>query len=418
MSSSSLKRPMLRSPILRYERALIWAMAALAAPPALAAEFFYQPIVSIQAEADSNLDLDPGVKQWVEGYIADAATLIGIATPNTDTIIKPRIIYRDYPQDSADDRLEAHLDFNTDYRSQRSSASLSGSIQHVDEFNAEQTAATYNDVNPGQPVNVDTGKITNGSTRDSAFLAPKYLYNITPVIGVGATGQVQVVSYSPSDENHNDYDYYQARAYMRWAFSQSSDAQLGGFGSKFDATHLGDSATGGGATLDFNTSWTPLLSTKASLIYQHTNITDNVTDKTPEQLKTDNNAWGATFGVLYKTQLDQFRLDVGRTISPSGSGGLYNVDRVQFQDDRTLTTRLSITGAVVGLKTHALTANIAGDDRKYAQAIVEMRWMVTRYWFVQGGYQYAWQRYQFDTDSAANNRVYLLFGYQGLPRQR
>jgi hypothetical protein len=403
----------MRDRILTLGRGLLWAIAALPVVPALAAEVYYQPIVSLQAERDSNLDLDPGVKQWVEGYIADAATLIGIATPNTDTVIKPRIIYRYYPDDSADDRLEAHLDFNTDYRTQRSNASLSGSIQHLDEFNAEQTAATYNDVNPGLPVGADTGKITTGATRDSAFLAPKYLYNITPVIGVGATGQFQVVSYSPSDENHNNYDYYQGRAYMRWAFSQSSDAQLGGFGSKFDSTHLGNSSTGSGATLDLNTSWTPLLSTKVSLLYQHTSIND----VTPDPLNISVNAWGATVGTIYKTQLDQFRLDLGRTISPSGSGGLYNVDRVQFQDDRSLTTRLSITGAVVGLKTHALTANIAGDDRKYAQAIVELRWMMTRYWFVQGGYQYAWQKYQFDVDSAANNRVYVQFGYQGLTRQ-
>jgi hypothetical protein len=177
---------------------------------------------------------------------------------------------------------------------------------------------------------------------------------------------------------------------------------------------LGNSSTGGGATLDLNTSWTPLLSTKVSLLYQHTSISD----VTPAPLNISVNAWGATVGTIYKTQLDQFRLDVGRTISPSGSGGLYNVDRVQFQDDRNLTTRLSITGALVGLKTHALTANIAGDDRKYAQAIVEMRWMMTRYWFVQGGYQYAFQKYQYDVDSAADNRVYVQFGYQGLARER
>jgi hypothetical protein len=414
MLSSSLKRPTMRNRILKSGRGLIWATAVMAVAPGMAAEVYYQPIITVAAEADSNLDLDPGVKQWVEGYVADAATLIGIATPNTDTIIKPRIIYRDYPQDSADDRVEAHLDFNSDYRTQRSDANLSGSLQHVDEFNAEQATAFYNDVNPGQPITTDTGKVTNGATRDSAFLAPKYLYNLTPVIGVGFTGQYQIVSYSPADENHNDYTYYQGRAYMRWAFTQSSDTQLGAFGSKFDSTHLGNSATGAGATLDLNTSWTPLLSTKVSLIYQHTDIND----VSPDPLSVDNNTWGATVGAVYKTQLDQFRLDLGRTISPSGSGGLYNVDRVQFQDDRNLTTRLSITGALVGLKTHALTSNIAGDDRKYAQAIVELRWMMTRYWFVQGGYQYAYQKYEYDVDSAANNRVYLQFGYQGLARQR
>jgi hypothetical protein len=390
------------------------ALAALPAAPLAAAEVFYQPIVSVQAEADSNLDLDPGVKQWVEGYLADAATLIGIATPNSDTIIKPRLMYRYYPKDSADDRLEAHLDFNSDYKTQRSSANISGSIQHIDEFNAEQTSADYNDVNPGLPNGADTGKVTSGATRDSAFIAPKYLYNITPIIGVGATAQVQVVNYSRTDQDHNDYDYYQGRGYLRWAFSQRSDAQFGAFGSKFDSTHLGDTATSGGVTVDFNTSWSPVFSTKAALLYEHTTIDDTQ----PTALNTSVNSWGATAGALYTTQVDQFRLDAGRTISPSGGGGLYNVDKIQFQDDHALSTRLTLTGALVALKTHALTENIAGVDRKYAQTIVEMRWMMTRYWFVQGGYQYAWQKYQLDTNSAANNRVYVQFGYQGLARER
>jgi hypothetical protein len=36
---------------------------------------------------------------------------------------------------------------------------------------------------------------------------------------------------------------------------------------------------------------------------------------------------------------------------------------------------------------------------------------------VQGGYQYMWQKYEIDPDSASNNRVYIKFGYQGRDRQ-
>jgi hypothetical protein len=395
-------------------RHLLIAAAALPAAPLVAAEVYYQPIVSVSAEADSNLDLDPGVKQWVEGYVADAAALIGIASPNSETLIKPRIIYREYPQDSADDRAEGHLDFNTDYRTQRSNASLAGSIQHVDEFNAEQTAATYNDVNPGLPIGPDTGKVTSGSTRDSAFLAPKYLYNITPIIGAGVTGQYQIVNYSPSDENHNDFEYYQGRAYLRWAFSQISDVQLGGFASKFDATHLQDTETGSGATLDLNSAWTPLWSTKESLVFQHTIIDD--VNPTPMTAKV--NFVGAIISAIYKNQTDQFRVDLGRTLAPSGAGGLYTVDRLQFQYDKNVSARLSVTGALVALKTVALTEDIAGDNRTYAQTVVEARWMMTRYIFVQGGYQYSWQKYVSEGISADNNRIYIQFGYQGLGQQR
>ncbi len=43
--------------------------------------------------------------------------------------------------------------------------------------------------------------------------------------------------------------------------------------------------------------------------------------------------------------------------------------------------------------------------------------MMTPTWFVQGGYQYTWQKYTDNPDGAANNRIYIRIGYQGLNRQ-
>jgi len=86
----------------------------MAAAPVFAAQVYVQPLATISAETDSNLDLQPasqGSVRTVEGYIVDAAALIGIATPNSSTTIRPRIDYRNYPADSADDRLEEALDF-------------------------------------------------------------------------------------------------------------------------------------------------------------------------------------------------------------------------------------------------------------------------------------------------------------------
>jgi hypothetical protein len=37
-------------------------------------------------------------------------------------------------------------------------------------------------------------------------------------------------------------------------------------------------------------------------------------------------------------------------------------------------------------------------------------------WFVLGGFTYTGQKYLTDPTGAANNRVYLEVGYQGLPR--
>ncbi len=64
----------------------------------------------------------PGGQGSSTGYVGSLADIIGIATPLTQTTIKPRLDYRDYPNDSSDNRLEGYLDFDSSYKSQRSSA--------------------------------------------------------------------------------------------------------------------------------------------------------------------------------------------------------------------------------------------------------------------------------------------------------
>ncbi|MEA3150655.1 MAG: hypothetical protein QOD56_1594 [Gammaproteobacteria bacterium] len=388
--------------------------AALVASPVLAAEYYIQPVATLTAENDSNLDLDPGVKQQVQGYLADLAALIGIDTPQSATILRPRITYRYYPKESADNRLEAYLDLNTTYRTQRSVASLVGSIQHLDLFNAELSSSTFNDVNPNQPP-PDTGRSIVGATRDSVILYPKYQYSVTPLLGLGANGQYQLVKYSPSSvSGHVDFDYYMGRVFGNYAVTQTSTLLFGGFGSKYEARRFFSQATGKGATVELDTNWTALFSTRAALIYQITDLDAAL----PQPARARVNAWGGTVNALYKTQITQYRLLAGRQVSPSGGGSLYNTDRVQFEYDRNLTARWDMTAAVIGLRTHALTQNVAGYDRKYLQTLFETRYSLTQRWFVQGGYAYAWQKYQYDVNSAANNRFYVQVGYKGLGQQR
>jgi hypothetical protein len=381
----------------------------------LAAQYYVQPAVSVTAENDTNLDLDPGAGSTVQGYLIDAASVLGVATPDASFNIRPRLVYRDYPKDSPDNRLEEYLDINSEYRSVRSSASIYGTLEHRDEFNAEQNSALFNDFNPGQPVNADTGRTTVGATRDSAYFVPSYTYKLTPLWSAGVSGVYQMANYSPSDDSsHIDYNYYLGRAFLGWTVSQKSELSFGGFASKYDAKQYDSHETGTGAQVDYDTNWTELLSSKLTLVYQRTSIDTLV----PHPFNGDVNAWGATANVTYKTQVSALRLIAGRTIAPSGGGSLYAVDQIKVQYDRTFTARFSATGAVLYLRDRGLTANISGDNRNYLQTVMEAKYMLTPTWYLSGGYQYAWEKYQFDTSGAANNRIYITIGYLGRGIQR
>jgi hypothetical protein len=162
-----------------------------------------------------------------------------------------------------------------------------------------------------------------------------------------------------------------------------------------------------------NTSWTPLLSTRASLALQHSDVKYEI----PPVFNGTVNTWGGSFNATYKTETQTFRTDLSRLLTPSGGGTVYVVNQLQLQYDRRITQRLSATAAAIYLRGNTLTAAAKGNDRDYLRSVVEMKWMVARTWFIQGGYQYTWQKYQLELDGAANNRLYLRFGYQGLDRQ-
>jgi hypothetical protein len=404
----------------RRQRAVsrsLCATAAMAAAPVFAAQVYVQPVVTISAETDSNLDLQPasqGPVRSVEGYIADAAALIGIATPNSYSTIRPRIDYRDYPADSADDRLEEALDFNSAYKGLRSKGSVYAGYQRRDEFNAELSSAQYDLYNPVQPTAPETGRSRVGATRQSLVLLPDYSYSISPRLAAGVSAIYQKLNYSPDNTTAAvDFDYYQGKAYLRWTLDQKNDLTVGSYGSKYQASHFDSRATAGGVSVALDTNWSPLLSTSASVVYQRTNIDTAI----PTPFKDVANPWGAAFSAVYKAQVSQFRMDVSRLITPSGGGGIYVNDQLQFEYDRNFSQRLVFTGAAIALRDRGLTSNVSGDDRTYVRTVVDLKWMMTRTWFVQGGYQYFWQKYQLDPDGASNNRIYIRFGYQGLDRQ-
>jgi hypothetical protein len=414
MWASTVEQPPITRRMRRQLEALLLAAPVLGVTPAFSADIFVQPSGYIGAESNSNLDLTPGGQPEVTGYLANVASLIGIATPDSSTTIRPRLDYRNYPTDAGDNRLEEFLDFNSYYKAQRSTASISGTLDHRDELNAELTQAVYDTINPTQPTAPQTGRIVNGATRDSAYVVPSYTYSWAPRLSTGVSGLYQKVNYSPNDDaRYVDFDYYLGKAYLVWTVSQRSDLTFGGYGAKYNATRFDSKATAEGASTELNTSWSPLLTTRASLTLQRSDIESAI----PPVFNGTVNTWGGSLSGNYKTETQQFRLDLSRLITPSGGGSVYINNQLQFEYDRNLTQRLSLTTAALLLRNRALTAAVSGNGRDYLRSVVEMKWMMTRTWFILGGYQYTWQKYQESPDGAANNRLYLRFGYQGLPRQ-
>ena len=390
--------------------------AVLLSAPALGAQVHVQPIVSVAAQTSSNVDLEQASERsQTEGYFADAAAVVGIATPRSETTFRPRLLYREYPDDSRLNRLEAFLDFATQYKSQRSRFSMFGRLDHRDQVNAERSDARFNEVTPVLPTTPETGRITVGATRDLLLLVPSYSYELSQRTDIGASATLQRIDYSPDDSNsHVDFDYYQGKGFVGWNLDQRTKLSVGGFASKYDAIDIDSQSTSYGVGVDLGKNWSPVLDSTLSITYQRTDI-----ERTQPTLFEDKaNAWGANFGTAYSGQTSRVRFDIGRQITPSGGGGLYESDQVRLQYERDVTQRLEFTAAGRYLRNRALSRDTVGNDRDYSRAEAGLRYMATRTFFIEASYEYTWQEYENAAASAADHSFALRFGYRGLPRQR
>jgi len=391
------------------------AAAALSAT-AGAADFYYQPIVSLRTGYNTNVDLETQNQQSAVGYFADAATNIGIATQRSETILQPRLLYNYYPSASQRNRLEGFLNLNSRYSWERDRFNIVGFFDHRDDVNANQPTATDNTVNPGVGnTTPDTGHAQVGTTRNYTIIDPTYTHLLSPLSAVGLAGEYQRMDYSPSDTSaHLDFQYYKGRLFYSRTIDLRTDYAIGVFGSKYQARNTDTHSTSGGLQFDGGYNWSQVLRSELSVQWQHTKLDETQ----PKFFDVSSNPWAASFSTVYKTQASSYRVSIGRTIYPSSAGGLYTTDQVRGQYDRDFTQRLHFTGAVRYFRDRT-TTGVSGDTtRDYATANVQLQYMMTQRFFVAGNYTYIYQKYRVQPNSADTNVVSLTIGYRGLERQR
>ena len=157
---------------------------------ASAAEYYVQPIASVSSAYNTNVELAraPAPRNSAVGYFADAQSIIGIATPTSETTLIPRLLYNFYPTQKDLDRLEAFLSLNGRYTWQRDRLTLSGYFDRRDDLNAETPSADYNPNSPG--TTSTTGRINLGTVRDFADFQPNYAHYLTPLSQIGVAARI------------------------------------------------------------------------------------------------------------------------------------------------------------------------------------------------------------------------------------
>lgn len=393
----------------------IVALAIPVAHTASAAQYYLQPQAELAAESHSNITLDAASDAAsVEGYVGTASAIVGIATPRSETTLTPRLRYRDYPDLDDSNSLEGWLDLASSYRTARSTLNVFGRYQHEDGLTAELPEAQFDSSNSNVSTTPETGRVRVGATRQSFLLGPSYRYAMTQRWDLDLAAQYQRMDYNPDDTSQFiDFDFYQANAGVNRKLTELMDLGLGAHAGHYRA-RLGDSTTDF-TGVDLSTEWRW---SKTFVARGHVTFEQYKMDQTlPLVINDTKDAWGADFSLERKLQISTILFNIGRTVTPSGSGGMYYADQVRVEYDRQLSQRLTWVTAVRFLREDALSAE-TGSSRDYLQGEMQLKWLITPTFYVRGGYRHVYQEYESDPGAARDHVFSVSLGYQGLAPQR
>lgn len=386
----------------------------LAGGIAHAADTYVQPQVDLRAESNDNFDLDPeGADSNVYGLIADMQAMIGIATPRSDTSVRPRLKFQEYPDRDDLQKWEGFFDLRSDYRWERSRFLVLARYAQQDSFNADLPGGEFDPLDPTDPLNPGTGQLKVGETRTRFDVRPSIVFDATERVRVGAGADYQLVKYDADGvPSQTDYAYWSADTFVSWAVTPTSDVSAGAYVGKYEADDDSTETDSYGAELGYKYGWSEVSGLELNVFYEQNDTTDFL----PVPGEESSSGWGGTLIGYYKGEISEWRMSAGRTFIPTGSGGKAESDQLRAQYKRDLTQRLGFLGAARYEGRTALTDRGADDNRDYARADLELKWMITPTWYVRGGYSYIWQERESDDDDASNNKLFLAVGYTGLER--
>ena len=421
MSSSSRN-------VVAATRLLAAAIGCVLAQSALAAvDGYVIPEADVGAEHHTNIDVRPSggdVDSEVDGYSGGLGATLGLRSPRGLTEVRPRIDYSRYPDRSELSDPNYYLDLKSTYGFQRDKLKLIGHYSRENSVQAETPEAGFDTFDPNNPLqNTGSRILLQSQTTTRTQLRPEYVHDFTERVGAGVGGIYQIVKFdSDGQTTRRDNDYLQGEGFLTWKLDQRTDLRTGLYSSKFKTDDDTNRTDGNGVNLMLTRSWSPSLSGFIQANGERTEVETRAAAAGSPTTTEKSNSWGFTVGGYRLTPVSTTYLSVGRLLTPSSSGVRAEVDEVHVEYNRNLSERLIATTAFRGSRSRAqggdTSANGADDDdNDDFVGEVGMRYLITRTWYIAGGYSYVWQRFKSDDTSGHDNVFRIRFGYFGLPPQ-
>jgi hypothetical protein len=387
------------------------ALSALTSISASAADVYTQPAADFRIEYNDNFGLTTGSSDSDVGYVADLEALIGIATPRSNTQVRPRVRLQEYPDRDDLERFEGYFDLASQYRGQRGNGYFRAGFERRDVYNTETPSGDFDPIDPID--DPEAGAIIIGETRTRSDVRPSFDYEISERTTVAAGVYLNTTRYNADGPTaKTDYDYGSVDGNLIWALSPQSDFILGAYSSRYETTDDSEEIDAVGGVIGYRYRWSERTGIEARVFHEENDITVFVPVRTEE---SESNV-GGDLTAYRELEVSTWRFSVGRAFIPTGDGGKSEYDQFRLQYERRLSERLEFRALGRYDSRNALGSFDAGVNRDYARADLSIRWFATPTWYIGGGYTYVWNDSEAAARSVSNNKVYLNFGYRGLSR--
>jgi hypothetical protein len=389
-------------------------MLGLLVQPAAGQEINLVPFGSATAEWDSNrlLSRPPASAGSYGGVVgADLRDL----TPRSYTDLSAQIAYTDIPQ-LGFSWTSGNAALRSDFKTLEGEYTLLAAYRRDDSLYTQFGHAAFNnDLTPTSPDTNGTGNVTTGITRQSYELDPGFDYNLTPRLDLEGDFRLNSVRYSVQTPGQEvDYTSPYAGLTLNYDTGPRSSVGIGPYYSRYQETG-GTNTTnteGAAVTYLYKTSDVTRMSLTARVERNHIDMLGF----SPESVTS----WGLEWVGTHKFRVGNVQFSIGRFLEPSSIGGRVALNQFRAQYVRPLSERLSFSGAVRVTHTVLVGSALAAEQpqENRANAELNLRFDITRTWYVAGGYIFARAADVGVPDLAYSNGVLLTIGYRGLEPPR
>jgi len=391
---------------------------------AVAAETFVTPSVSVEGDYDTNpsLETNKAARDDATGIGTKAQAILGVRTLRSETNLVPRVVWYKYPGKDVLETRHGSVDLQTDFLSQRSQFNVHAKYDYRESFFLVLPEAGFSSVDPNDP-NVDAnGSVLARNTRRLFELRPEYQYQLSQKLGLGVDMLYTPVRYEKQYSSaQQDYDYVESNGYLAFNVNPLSIWTAGPSASYFKTRDNTSKTNSYGVVGSWTRKWSERLKTVFNVDLERNYTTTRATTGTTNDT---GNSYGASFDVDYSTgQVSKVRLLIGRSIYPGSAAAMYQVDQLNLQYDTAFTQKLGLSVAARYFRPKAIAAHgsVADTSRDTADSRASVRWNWTRTLYSEVGYGFRWRGTSHtgvNTGAAADNSVFLSFGYVALPPRR